>query len=427
LLASRIDRLEDTTRGTLQKAAVIGRTFFRRVLAAVDETSPDLDKRLSTLLRLDMIREAARVPEVEYIFRNPLTQEAVYQSILLRRRREFHRRVGEVIEDLYLDRIDSFFGLLAYHYALAGERDKSVQFSLKAAGQAVALYAYDDAIQNLLCALEQFDTGEIHETRLLLLEELGNVYHLLRNGEQSIACYQEALRVAANLAGIDPHTPLRLNRKIVQVVNDLKWSVDLANLEQALQSRSIARSYLEQNLDNLISSSPDQETVRVLVTLSNDAWRIQDPPDWETAQSYAQAAVELSDRLDNRVDQSKALGALATVLDGRSFLREHLKVTEQRLEICRQPEFNDLAEVTEATRSLGAALMYVGEYDQALNRLQEAEGLALQIQSIEQQANALGLQAQCWFRLDRWDKVLANEEKWRDLERRYNRERVGET
>ena len=176
LLAARMDRLEETTRGTLQMAAVIGRSFYHRVLEAVDETSPGLDKRLGTLLRLDMIREAARVPEVEYAFRNPLTQEAVYQTILLKRRREFHRRVGDAMEALYPDRLEGFFGLLAYHFALAGERDRSIQYSRNASRQAVALYAYEDAVQNLLAALELIEPEEKHETRPVLLEDLGDVY-----------------------------------------------------------------------------------------------------------------------------------------------------------------------------------------------------------------------------------------------------------
>jgi hypothetical protein len=37
------------------------------------------------------------------------------------------------------------------------------------------------------------------------------------------------------------------------------------------------------------------------------------------------------------------------------------------------------------------------------------------------------MQAQCYYRLDRWDEVLETETRWRDLERRYPRERVGET
>jgi hypothetical protein len=71
--------------------------------------------------------------------------------------------------------------------------------------------------------------------------------------------------------------------------------------------------------------------------------------------------------------------------------------------------------------------MYVGEYAQSLPYLAEAEGLANRVQAIDQIANVLTVQAQCLFRTDRWDEVLGLEEKWRELERRHPRERVGAT
>ena len=73
------------------------------------------------------------------------------------------------------------------------------------------------------------------------------------------------------------------------------------------------------------------------------------------------------------------------------------------------------------------ALMYVGEYEQAIPHLQEAEALAVKAQAIGQQTAAIGLLSQCAFRLDRWDEVIALEDKWRELERRYPRQRVGPT
>jgi hypothetical protein len=121
------------------------------------------------------------------------------------------------------------------------------------------------------------------------------------------------------------------------------------------------------------------------------------------------------------------LGALESVLDGRSRLRDHLKIAKQRLEICRDPKFPDQRECLDALRGMGAAHMYVGEYQAALPYLREAEELASRLQAIDQMANALGLQAQCMYRGDRWDDVLALESKWRELEAQYTRERVGET
>ncbi len=427
LLSARMDRLEDGTRATLQMASVIGRNFYRRVLQAVDDGSTDVDKNMGALLRMDMIREAARVPEVEYTFRNPLTQEAVYKTILLKRRREFHRRVGEAMEELYPERLEGLYGLLAHHFALAGEREQAIDYSRRESRQAVALYAYDDAIKNLSAALELIDPGEQSEIHLTLREELADVYGLLRNGTRAIEEYQAALEIWRGLDNADKMTAVCLDRKIVQVVTDLKWSVSLEHLQQAEEARQESLTGLEKSLNGMQGDTLHLETVRALVALSTDAWRIQEPADWDAAQNYAQAAVDMAGKLNSPVDLSQAHGALANVLDGRSHLREHLQVAEKRLEITRKPEFDDLRENLDALRGVGAARMYVGEYKDALPYLVEAEEIATRVQATDQIANALGLQAQCLFRMDRWDEVLELEVKWRDLEDRHTRERVGET
>ena len=425
LLAARMDRLEEATRATLQIASVIGRSFYHRVLQMVDEDRSGLDKHLGTLIRLDMIREAARVPEVMYTFRNPLTQEAVYKTILLKRRRAFHRQVGDAIETLFPDRLDSLYGLLAYHFTHAGEHDKAIEYSRRAARQAVAVYAYDDAIQSLRTALGLIEANESPETHLGLLEELGDVYRLVRDFSQAISLYQQALSLWRALPEGDPIVAVRLHRKIVQIATDAKWSVDAATYQQVSAIRNESRSNLEAGLRTLRGQPPHAEIVQLLTALSMDAWRNQ-TPDWEIAHGFAQSAVDMAEQLDDAMVRSQALGALASVLDGRSRLREHLQVAERRLEIHREKDC-DARESIDALRGVGVARMYVGEYEQALPYLREAEDLSARVQATDQQVNALGIQSQCLYRLDRWDEVLALEERWRDLERRYTRQRVGET
>ncbi|MBI5649829.1 MAG: AAA family ATPase [Chloroflexi bacterium] len=426
LLAARMDRLEESTRATLQIASVIGRSFYRRVLQLVDEASQDLDKHIGTLIRLDMIRESARVPELEYAFRNPLTQEAVYKTILLKRRRAFHRRVGQAMEMLFPNRLEGLAGLLAYHFAQAGERDKAITYARHAAQQAVAVYAYDDAIQNLRKALALIAPETAIELQLGLLEDLGDVYRLVRDFAQALALYQQALARARDGAS-DKIIAVRLHRKIVQIATDAKWSVDATAYQQVSEIRNESRAWLEENIVTNGNEPPHTETVQLLVALSMDAWRNQTPPDWDSAHRLAQRAVQMAEQLDDGVALSKALGALANVFDGRSLLREHLQVATRRLELCRAGNFDDARESIDALRGVGVALMYFGEYDQALPYLTEAETLAARIQATDQQVNAIGIQSHCLFRLDRWDEVLTTEARWRDLERRYTRERVGET
>jgi class 3 adenylate cyclase/tetratricopeptide (TPR) repeat protein len=426
LLAARMDRLEESTRGTLQLASVIGRSFYHRVLQAVDEASHELDKHLGTLLRMELIREAARLPEIEYAFRNPLTQEAVYKTILNKRRRTFHQRVGEAMESIYADRLNGLFGLLAYHFALANEHEKAIDYYRKAARQAVALFAYDDAIQNLRSALKLIEEGKQTDTHMILLEELGDVYRLLRDIGQAIAIYHDSLHLWETLPAAEEISAVRLHRKIVQLATESKWNVDLETYRHVRDLTLESLKELESGLAGL-NHEPNAEVVRALATLSFEAWRSRLPPDWERAQRFAQSAADMAEELAEPVVLSRALGALGNVLDGQSLLRDHLQVALRRLEVSQDMRVDDLIERIDAVSGAGMALMYVGEYEQAIPYLQEAEAMALQVQSIGQQTAAIGLQGQCAFRLDRWDEVLALEDKWRDLEQRFPRQRVGPT
>ncbi len=101
VIMARVDRLDEDVKQVLKLAAVIGRSFFHRVLHALAETDRELDKRLADLQDVELIRERRRLPELEYIFKHALVQEATYASILAER-----RRVAECVEELFGNRLE---------------------------------------------------------------------------------------------------------------------------------------------------------------------------------------------------------------------------------------------------------------------------------------------------------------------------------
>jgi len=153
VIMARVDRLDEDTKQVLKLASVIGRGFSYRVLHAVAGPEADLDRHLGELQRLELIRERSENPELEYIFKHALVQEATYESILTPRRRRLHRRVGECTETLFGDRPDEIASRLAYHYARAEAWDKAL-INLRRAGDhagrvaadAEALMHYEQAI-----------------------------------------------------------------------------------------------------------------------------------------------------------------------------------------------------------------------------------------------------------------------------------------
>jgi predicted ATPase/class 3 adenylate cyclase len=190
LLMARLDRLEDDVRRTLQVAAVIGRSFNRRVLKAVCDPASDLDRQLNVLQRADVIRETARTPEQEFIFRYGLMQEVTYQSILIKQRRVLHRQIGETLEALYADRLEEHAALLAQHFDAGGD-PRAAHYYHVSGNVAARLYANTDALAHYTRALE-LTTGD----RSGLLEARAVVYFFLGRMAEGIADYEAALEPA---------------------------------------------------------------------------------------------------------------------------------------------------------------------------------------------------------------------------------------
>ncbi len=91
-----------------------------------------IEAQLDTLEAKGLIRLAASRPEIEYLFRHWLVQDAAYGSLLKQERRELHRLVGEALEALYPDRGSELAGVLAIHFTEAGLTDKAIDYLIAA-------------------------------------------------------------------------------------------------------------------------------------------------------------------------------------------------------------------------------------------------------------------------------------------------------
>ena len=145
LLIARIDRLEEDVRQTLQLASVIGRKFYERILIALVASnhisSLEIDRQLKKLLRLEMVYEVARQPEVEYSFQTPMIQETAYGSILKKRRRSIHQQVAETIEHLYPEQLNDLAAQLGFHYRESNNYEQAMKYYTIAGDNAFKLYA----------------------------------------------------------------------------------------------------------------------------------------------------------------------------------------------------------------------------------------------------------------------------------------------
>jgi class 3 adenylate cyclase/tetratricopeptide (TPR) repeat protein len=123
LLAARLDQLDPTERGVLERGSVEGRTFHRGAVQALSPAALELRTPLTALVRRELVRpDRAQFPgEDAYRFRHLLIRDAAYDALPKATRAELHERfatwLGEHGADLIeLDEVTGYHLERAYRY-----------------------------------------------------------------------------------------------------------------------------------------------------------------------------------------------------------------------------------------------------------------------------------------------------------------------
>lgn len=159
-ITTRIDGLNPSQQLALKVASVIGRIFAYRVLEAIhpiETDKPELRVYMDALTRLSLTLIESEMPDLAYIFKHAVTQEAAYNLMLFAQRRQLHQAVAEWIEYNHQQDIESFYTLLAYHWTQAANmpdpahRDfvlgKAREFLEKAGNQSLKNFANTEALE----------------------------------------------------------------------------------------------------------------------------------------------------------------------------------------------------------------------------------------------------------------------------------------
>ena len=160
-IAARIDATPSVVRDALLSAAVIGRTFWRGVLATVGRIE-DVDDVLNVLEARDFIRRdpsSQLAGDVQYTFRHMLIREVAHATVPRAVRRERHAAVAQYVEEHLAG--ESLATILAYHWREADEPARAVPYLLSAAHAARRSWAKAAAVDLYTRALElEGDAGE---------------------------------------------------------------------------------------------------------------------------------------------------------------------------------------------------------------------------------------------------------------------------
>ncbi len=306
IIVARIDRLADLPRDALTAASILGRRFSAELLALVMDDGSEVLAALDDLIRLDLVRPEFGPSGSAFVFKHSLIQEAAYGTLLLKRRRELHRRAANALESLEGGATDTPFGELAIHLQGAGELARAVDCRLRAARAAMRVSALVEAREHL------------------------DIAHAL-HAEIPVARDDAAL------------IELYLLRGIVRGrLGDFTGGV--ADLEQALSAT--------------ISADDDAARMHVLAELGSLR---AGSSDYRAAIPNLEGALELAERLQRSRDIAGALSRLSIVRTNLLDLRGAFIAGDRALEAARASGEEEA--VAEALDAIEVASVMVGDFD----------------------------------------------------------------
>ena len=157
-LTARLDRL-GPAKELAQLASVLGREFSHDVLRIVSPLEPAaLDQALGELVGAGLLYQRGIPPLATYIFKHALIQDAAYQSLLKKTRREHHARIAEVLEERMPERAATEPEVVARHYDEAGLVARAIAFYERAGQRATERSANAEAILHLSKGIELLRT-----------------------------------------------------------------------------------------------------------------------------------------------------------------------------------------------------------------------------------------------------------------------------
>ena len=128
---------------------------------------------LSVLEASGLIEIARLDPELEYLFRHALVQEAAYASLLKQDRRSLHHAAAETILTLHPDRQRELAGVIAMHFEQAGDAGRAAEHMLVAGDHALERFANKEA---RVFFMRAGDLAGVTQTDLRLRAAIGVVW-----------------------------------------------------------------------------------------------------------------------------------------------------------------------------------------------------------------------------------------------------------
>lgn len=250
-LMARLNNLEGG-RLLAQVGSVIGREFSLNLISSIAPIEEGkLKEVLGRLVNAGIMHKRGLMSRVVYIFKHALIQDALYESLLKRKRKDYHKKIADVLEHKFPEITKKQPELLAIHYSHAGNYEKSVEYGAlacqKSAKENAHLETSNLALSTLkdLAKLPESKERDLTEKEIHLLHgpallavkgwsspEIGHAYSRAKELSKTGNNLDELVKITRGLWGYYMvSSQLENSVKIAQELQELGAKNDSENIQ----------------------------------------------------------------------------------------------------------------------------------------------------------------------------------------------------
>ena len=366
VLQSRLDSFPAGQRALLQRASVQGRIFWESAVAHLSGpdgvTSGAVASMLNDLRKREMVfkrEESAFEGTGEYGFRHAILRDVVYETIVPRQRRAYHKQVAEWLIEAGSDRLSEYYTLIAEHLERAEAFAEAAEFLSSAASRARDLGGHLEAVDLLEKALQLPVEGA---PRLKLQLQLGTNFSLIGHYEEAKAQLEPALQSARQLS--DRSAEASALAELGRVVGVFQGD------EKA------GRQYFDEALSIARELDDQPALLFILRQLGNMANARGDLPQ---AIEFLEESITIARGLGDTRSVATGLNSLANTLQIQDELGPAMSTYREALGLAQ--ELGDRGLVSMVTANIADVYLDQGEYQAALQDARASLKLAEEIGS----------------------------------------------
>lgn len=364
VVRQRLNHLDARCNQVLSLAAVQGREFDDEILKLVSGLSEEeLLTALEDALRARLIEEKAGARgRPSLAFTDSQVRDVLYDGLSRIRRRQYHAKTARALEQRAKGKEGERVTLLAYHYVLADDVEKALDYSLRAGEAASQVYAYEESGRHLTTVLELLEEAEREPIlRAEVLDQLGDATYYQGDADAAIEHWQGAAEIYQ-----DEGERVRQGEALRRVA--------YAHFMEKHDQREASRWY--EKARTILEAEPRGiELVRLYNDVARLEWRRGEDP--IAAVTMCQSALELGKQLDAHEEVSHTYQTLALLLPPEDKTRT-MEYLERGMKIGREHDRYDATSRAFVNLGVGQAAVLgdvqlaIETFEEGLDYVQEA-------------------------------------------------------